>query len=379
MRWVAWRQFRLQALAGFGALAALALVMLLTGLHLRDVYNASGLAACKPNQPCTGAEHFANTYKVLRVLLGDGLIIAPALVGMFWGAPLLARELEGGTFRLAWTQSVTRRRWLAVKVLLVGGASIALCGLYSLMLTWWAQPIDHLELDRFNPGIFDERGIVAIGYGAFAFAVGLLAGALTRRTLLAIAITLLAFIGVRLGLALGVREHLMTPSHRNTALSWGAGLGLCVTPAGVAPCLSTPTIPNAWALSAQIVEGDGRAPSERTLVRFVRSQCPDVAELPGPSGAPAVGEPTAAASPEGPERCAALLAARYHELVSYQPADRYWIFQAIETALYLAISLALIAACFWWIARDAPRREPRALAAGRLRAPLGAAGSSGAA
>jgi hypothetical protein len=33
---------------------------------------------------------------------------------MFWGAPLVAGELESGTFRLAWTQDVSRVRWLAL-------------------------------------------------------------------------------------------------------------------------------------------------------------------------------------------------------------------------------------------------------------------------
>ena len=40
----------------------------------------------------------------------------PALIGAFWGAPLITREFEAGTFRLAWNQSVTRARWLAIKL-----------------------------------------------------------------------------------------------------------------------------------------------------------------------------------------------------------------------------------------------------------------------
>jgi hypothetical protein len=369
MTWVAWRQFRLQALTGFGVLAALAVLMLVTGLHVRDVYEANGLAKCGGGGGCApGAlEHFGNTDKVLRVLLGDGLIVAPALVGMFWGAPLIARELESGTFRLAWTQSVTRTRWLAAKVLMVGCAAILVCELYSVMLTWWAHPIDHLDMNRFEPGIFDERGIVAIGYGAFAFAVGLLAGAITRRTMLAIAITLLAFIGVRLTVTLVVREHLMSPAHTSHGLSAGAGLGLIGSPAGVVPEVVTPPIPNAWALSAQIVGKDGRAVPERTLHEFVGSRCPGAAEAPTPQG---TGSHIPAPA-EGLERCAARLSTRYHESVAYEPADRYWIFQGLETAIFVGLALLLTAACFWWIGRDvAGSRRHRAIALGRRRGML---------
>lgn len=102
----------------------------------------------------------------------------PGILGIFWGAPLLAREVETGTFRLAWTQSVTRTRWLAIKLAVIALTSMALAGLLALMLTWWASPIDTVNMNRFAPGVFDQRGIVAIGYAAFAFALGVTAGVL---------------------------------------------------------------------------------------------------------------------------------------------------------------------------------------------------------
>ena len=86
------------------------------------------------------------------------MLVVPALIGMFWGAPLIARELETGTYRLAWTQGVTRKRWLAVKLGLVGLASMAVAGLLSLMVTWWSSPLDRVNADPFT--LFDQRGIV---------------------------------------------------------------------------------------------------------------------------------------------------------------------------------------------------------------------------
>ena len=136
----------------------------------------------------------------------------PALVGVFWGAPLLARELETGTFRLVWTQSVTRRRWLAVKLGLVGGASVAVAGLLGWVVTWWSVPVDRVNLDRFSsPLIFSERGLVPLGYAAFAFALGVVLGLLLRRTVPAMAATLAVFVGARLAVTQWLRPHLMAP------------------------------------------------------------------------------------------------------------------------------------------------------------------------
>ena len=108
------------------------------------------------------------------------MIVVPGVIGVFWGAPLVARELETGTYRLAWTQSVTRARWIAVKLGVVGLASMAAAGLLSLMVTWWSSPIDRVNMTLYTS--FDQRGIVPIGYAAFAFALGVLAGVLIRRT-----------------------------------------------------------------------------------------------------------------------------------------------------------------------------------------------------
>ena len=45
--------------------------------------------------------------------------------------------------------------------------------------------------------------------------------------------------------------------------------------------------------------------------------------------------------------------ARLHlrQLVTYQPASRYWAFQWSETAIFLAPALLLAGFCFWWVRR----------------------------
>ena len=96
MMWLAWRQFRANALLAEAAAVAVTAVLLATQQRVAEL---------------AGTDELGTGYESLR-LLGTGLIGVPAFIGAFWGAPLLARELEAGTHRLAWTQSITRRRWL---------------------------------------------------------------------------------------------------------------------------------------------------------------------------------------------------------------------------------------------------------------------------
>jgi hypothetical protein len=181
--------------------------------------------------------------------LGTVLVVVPGLIGLFWGAPLAARELETGTYQLAWTQGVTRKRWLAVKLSLVGLASVAVAGLFSLMMTWWSSPIDRVNADRF--ALFDQRGVVPLGYAAFAFALGVCAGLVLRRTVPAMAVTVAVFVGVRLTVTNWVRPYLLAPSHLVAGLKAPSGNGLG------SGALAAPQA-NDWVISDQVINAAGR-------------------------------------------------------------------------------------------------------------------------
>ena len=145
----------------------------------------------------------SHQYAWLQDLNVRVLLVVPALIGTFWGAPLIARELETGTFRLAWTQSVSRSRWLVTKVALVGAASLILTGLLSLVVTWWFGPIDAMNADRFSPLVFDVRGLVPVAYAVFGFALGVALGCALRRTVPAMAATLIVFVAARFAVTCG--------------------------------------------------------------------------------------------------------------------------------------------------------------------------------
>ncbi len=175
MTWLTWRQFRAQAITAAAALAAFAILLAATGPHLASLYATSGITGCRGGSCAQLASAFlqqlnaAGTYWVLYLLGVMIILVTPAVIGLFWGAPLIARELETGTSALAWNQSVTRTRWLAVKLTLTGLAAMAVAEGMSLMQAWWAAPIgravghggsgSNLAMGKFTSLVFATHGI----------------------------------------------------------------------------------------------------------------------------------------------------------------------------------------------------------------------------
>ena len=261
----AWLRFRTQALVALGVLAVLAVVLAVTGIPLAHAY-ATAVAACEQqHHDCTTAlSTLPRRTATARcsALLSALVIAVPALIGMFWGAPLAAREFETGTFRLAWTQGITRTRWLAVKLGVVGVASMAVAGLLSLMVTWWSSPIRTVKMEPLNPADFHVSGIAPVGYAAFAFALGVTAGLLIRRTLPAMAVTLAIFAAVTLAFPVWVRPHLLPPAQTTVPLSSASIDGVEQVGDGrMQVQTGPPDLPGAWVLSIQLTTPAGRPAS----------------------------------------------------------------------------------------------------------------------
>ena len=183
-------------------------MVLATRPHLADAA-AAAQRACGPDPHCPALTAFALDNTAARTAFGLVVIVAPALIGAFWGAPLVAREFEAGTHRLVWAQSISRTRWLAVKLAVVGTATVAATALLSALVTWWAAPLDHAAAAVY--GTFDQRDIVPIGYALFAFAFGVTAGLVIRRTLPAMALTLAGLLTVRIMVTEWIRPLVVAP------------------------------------------------------------------------------------------------------------------------------------------------------------------------
>jgi hypothetical protein len=341
MMWLTWRQFRAQAIAAAAGLGIVAVTLAITGVGVISQYNADGLGTCH-SSCATQATRFLDEVRngPDHPLFYGGLFLmylVPALIGIFWGAPLIARELETGSHRLAWNQSISRTRWTAMKLGLIGLAAVATAGLLSLVISWWASPIDSAMnfgaadtgsgFPRISPLVFGARGVVPLGYAAFAFALGVTAGVLIRRTLPAMAITLAVFAAVAIMVPIFVRPHLISPVHVTAPFNAYRNNELSISsPGNQMTLVGGFSEPSAWVLSNQTITPSGKV-------------------FRGPAGPACLGNST-------PNGCSNWINSLHlRQSVSYQPASRFWPLQFIETGIYLVLAVGLGWLCVWRVRR----------------------------
>jgi ABC-type transport system involved in multi-copper enzyme maturation permease subunit len=323
MIWMTWRQFRAQAATAFAALVVLTAYLVILGLQIRSTYNGD-LAQCHASGGCAGLlVQFENEYSARLTILSYLLIAVPGLIGIFWGAPLVARELENGTHRLVWNQSVTRGEWLLVKLALVGLLGMAAAGAFSLMLTWAASPFDLVEADRFGTTLFAARNIAPVAYAAFAVVLGTTVGLMVRRTVPAMAITLVLFAVVQVAMPTAIRPHLLAPA--TTAQQMTTPVTESLTFLGRGGTVGGLKIPDAWIVSTSSL----LTSNDRPLGSSPYDQC------------------TSKGSWDATAQCLAAL--DLHVQVNYQPPDRYWPLQWFEFAIFMALAGLLGGLGFWRI------------------------------
>ena len=305
MTWLAWRQARAQAFFAVGAVAVVAAVLVATRDHIAS----------------TPEEDLSTAYSSLQ-LLGTVLIGVPAAIGAFWGAPLLARELELGTHRLAWTQGVTRGRWFGTKFLVLATTSVVVTAVFATLFTWWSLPLD-AHGNRIGTANFGQRGIVPIAYALFALALGALVGAIVRRTLPAMAVTLFGFFVARFAFQWVVRPRLVETVILTRPLTMFGPPDEQAATAG------------AWVMSSSIVDGAGHVVSSGQADRMVVEAC----------------DLTRTSSEAAYAQCAAQLGP--HEVVKAHPGSQFWTMQIWESIIFLGLGTALVLACYWWVRRRA--------------------------
>jgi hypothetical protein len=310
MAWVTWRQHR-AALAGVAALlGALAVYLWLTGLQIHHAY----AAACHPASSIACTLNFSGKYAATGIVVSIFLQAMPALIGAFVGAPVLARELETGTFRFAWTQGFGRLRWTLAKLVLLAFAVAAAAGAFSVLYSWYSQPFFAAGYTiPFATRLFDLLGVAFAAWTLAAFAIGALAGMLIRRVVPAIAATLTVYAGLAFATALWLRQHYMTPLFTHN--------------------LNPPS--TAWLVNQWYTKGGKFAFTAHGsgIFHAVQHFCPP---------------PNSTLSPE---QC--LAPHGYTVWTSYQPGSRFWPFQWIEGGWLLALSVLLIAATVWLVRRRA--------------------------
>jgi ABC-type transport system involved in multi-copper enzyme maturation permease subunit len=308
------RRFRFESMAIAGGLLAVGLLALVTGRMMSDEYHDSGLADCLAASPRSGCEDlinsFGNSFSSLQILIFP-LVLLPAVLGAFVGAPLVARELEHGTHRFLWTQGITRRRWLGY----MAGAALALAvvagALYTLIAAVWLDITNKVTDERFGQ-MYDFQGLMPVASGVFAVAVGIACGLIVRRTLPAMIATIGIFVVVRLTTAIVLRPHFVAAKTLET--EFGPGDPLSGT--------------NAWVLSEKTVTADGLVIGRDGMLNIsgLERDCPAL-ENTSPMNPPREGDV---------QQCLEQLGV--HRVIRYHPGTRFWTFQLIESGLMLALA-----------------------------------------
>jgi ABC-type transport system involved in multi-copper enzyme maturation permease subunit len=244
----------------------------------------------------------------------------PALIGAFAGAPVLARELETGTFRYAWTQGIGRLRWTVGKLVPLAVAVTAVAGAFTVLIAWYNQPwVAAGYVTPFSARVFDLLGVAFAAWTLAAFAIGVLAGMLIRRAVPAIAASLAAYAGLAFATALWLREHYITP---------------LVT--------HNPNLPgSAWIISHWYTGRNGKPLSQAAISQILQADHPAGHKI-GPNTGQTFVNAVGYLTQHG-----------YTFWISYQPGSRFWPFQWIEGGWLLALSVLLIAATVWLVRRAA--------------------------
>jgi ABC-type transport system involved in multi-copper enzyme maturation permease subunit len=327
MAWVTWRQHR-TALAGVAALlGAGAVYLLVMGLSIRHSYAA--VTACHPasSDACGNlVGNFITTYWGGAQITSVLLQLVPALIGAFVGAPVLARELETGTFRFIWTQGFGRARWAAAKLALLAVAVTAAAGAFSVLYAWYIRPFLAAAVSQQSSlagEIFDLKGVAFAAWTLAAFAIGALAGLLIRRVVPALAATLVVYAGLAFTTTLWLRQHYLAPLVTNN-------------PGG------PPGAGNAALPVSQWYAGPNGKPVSQSVIDQVLQKFQPAATKVGPNTFKTSLDPQHYLAQHG-----------YTQWMSYQPASRFWPFQWIESGWLVALSLILIAATIWLVRRRA--------------------------
>ncbi|MEC3976313.1 ABC transporter permease [Amycolatopsis sp. H20-H5] len=295
MLWLTWRQHRVQLLLTAGLLLALATGLYLNALGALDAANGQFSTLCRLGAiGCRQVDEGLQAWYDASYPYLASLPVLSVLLGVFWGAPLLSREFERGTYRLAWTQSVSRSSWLLGKLGPLALAA-AVSGLaFGLMIDAWLRVFPGISGTFKETQFFSVVGVASVAWWLFAFVLGAAVGVMLKKVIPAIAVTALVFFTMYAALFM-LRPHYAEPVYQELDGS-------------------NPALINALVLDSGRVAPDGH----RYSLNYYPEEC---------------------RQGKGTDTCFA--AHGYRNFVEYQPADRFWRFQWTEAGILFAVTAVL--------------------------------------
>jgi hypothetical protein len=305
MTYLIWRLHRTHAIVSAVAIVSIVAVLVPTGIAIANSYHHAVTSCSVSHLGCGDivSTVFGND-AALMDLVQTAAILVPLVLGISWGAPLVAGEFEASTEDFAWTQEVTRRRWVLTNIGWALLAAAAWGSALAALLTWWRGPANA----AFGPVqllSFDIQGVAPVAYAVFAMALGIAAGALFRRVVPAITTTLVVFAALRIVAALVLRKDLAVSKN-------------------VSPLARVPAL--AWGLGSKFISPGGAVANGTTT----GTACANVAG--------------------GQQAALSCLAAHgYHQHMTYLPVSRFWPVQGVESGIFVILALALAIFAYWWV------------------------------
>ncbi|WP_413753095.1 ABC transporter permease [Streptomyces sp. R-74717] len=234
---------------------------------------------------------------------GTVVLLLAALIGVFVAGPLIARELENGTFRLAWAQSVSPAQWLAARLALPAALVTAGMTILVLVYRWgWSGMRSNpsaSELGWYESGVQPAPGPTAVAYALLALAVGALCAVAVRRTVLSMSLTALVLGTVMLGF--GERRYELWPTTRFLGDNWPGG--------------------DAWHIESGMLTASGKEIYWKDCFR---------------AGTTIPEDPTSCLRDQG----------GITYFADYHPASHFWPIQLVETGILLALAALAVALAF---------------------------------
>jgi hypothetical protein len=303
MAWVAWRHYRVTVAGLVLVLGVVSVYLVIIGDQARSFGGAAG-------------HSLTLTAALFQVI--------PALIGAFVGAPVLARELETGTFRYTWTQGFGRARWTVATLAPLAIVVTVLAGTVGALFSWAYGPLigGKYGASVLAGNTFDLHAVTFAAWTLAAFSIGVLAGLLIRRVVPAMVTTMTAWAALAVVTGVFLRPHYEAPL-----------------------VSSNPHLPSSsWVMGTWWTQ-DGKTIGSSTINELLQKAGAQV------SGGSVSLRPGSALGNLSPTQF--LIQHGFTQVSSYQPASRFWSFQWIEAGWLLAFSLLVITLVVWLVHRRA--------------------------
>src|SRR5437773_4915859 len=324
MTWLMLRQYRVHIVALLALTALLAIGMVAAADYATRIRAELGVDTCAPlpntNVNCEQLDiEWRRRVGSLNYLF-YALYVLPGLMASYVGGPLFAVEFERGTHRLAWTQSITRQRWAAIKLGLV--LLVALAVGIILAPFGGGQRVFNGENSRRPFETFEIEGAALVSYFVFGLAVGAFVGAWSRRIITGMFVGLLVFGVARVGI------HNLRPIYEEPATAAFPGYqGYPYQPSAIPP--------DAWLLGVVAFDTEGRPVSQERLNALTQEF---IATSHG-------------ISTQTSNDTTYLLEHGVIRRWAYQPADRFWTFQLIEAGIFSGLAAVFVLLTLWLVRR----------------------------